>query len=127
MGLGARIIEKHFTTDKHFSDFRDHQLSADPKEMKQLIQSVREAEKMLGSGDKVPQLPEKDSATQVRRSIVAKHPLSEGHIIQWDDITWIRPSGGLNPGEEQRIIGKRLNQDVEKGGKILMEYIIDDN
>jgi len=127
VGLGARIIEKHFTIDKHFSDFRDHQISTDPKEMKQLIQSVREVEKMLGSGDKVPQLPEKNSATQVRRSIVAKHPLSEGHIFHWDDITWIRPGGGLGPGEEQRIIGKRLNQDVQKGGKILMKYISDNN
>ena len=127
VGLGSRIIEKHFTIDKHFSDFRDHQLSADPKEMKQLIQSVREVEKMLGSGDKVPQVPEIDSATQVRRSIVAKHPLSEGHIFQWDDITWIRPGGGLDPGEEQRIIGKRLNQDVQMGEKILMKHISDDN
>jgi sialic acid synthase SpsE len=127
VGMGARIIEKHFTIDKHFSDFRDHQLSADLKEMKQLIQSIREVEKMLGSGDKVPQFPEKDSAIQVRRSIVAKHLLSEGHIIQWDDITWIRPGGGLDPGEEQRIIGKRLNQKVKKSGKILMKHISDDN
>ena len=127
VGLGARIIEKHFTTDKHFSDFRDHQISSDPKEMKQLIQSVREVEKMMGSGDKVPQLPEKDTATQARRSIVAKHPLSKGHIFQWDDITWIRPWGGLEPGEEQRIIGKRLNQDVQKGEKILLKHMSDDN
>ena len=127
VGLGARIIEKHFTIDKHYSNFRDHQLSTDPKEMKQLIQSVREVEKMLGTGDKVPQLPEKDSVTQVRRSIVAKHSISEGHIFQWNDITWIRPGGGLDPGEEQRIIGKRLNQDVQKGGKILMKHISDDN
>ncbi len=127
VGMGARIIEKHFTIDKHFSDFRDHQISTDPKEMKQLIQSVREVEKMLGSGDKTPQLPEKNSVTQVRRSIVAKHALSKNHILQLDDITWIRPGGGLGPGEEQRIIGKRLNQDVQKGEKIMIKYISDDN
>ena len=127
VGMGARIIEKHFTIDKNFSDFRDHQLSADFKEMKQLILSIREVEKMLGSGDKVPQFPEKDTTIQVRRSIVTKHLLSEGHIIQWDDIAWIRPGGGLAPGEEQRIIGKRLNQEVKKGGKILMKHISPDN
>src|SRR6185503_15501956 len=37
VALGARIIEKHFTLDKHFSDFRDHQLSADPSEMRQIV------------------------------------------------------------------------------------------
>ena len=30
VAMGARIIEKHFTIDKNYSDFRDHQLSADP-------------------------------------------------------------------------------------------------
>lgn len=127
VGLGARVIEKHFTIDKHFSDFRDHQISSDPKEMKQLIQSIREVEKMMGSGDKLLQPPEKDSASQMRRSIVAKYPLSKGHIFQFDDITWVRPSGGLEPGEEQRIIGKKLNQDIQKGEKILMKHISDDD
>ena len=27
VSMGARIIEKHFTIDKNFSEFRDHQLS----------------------------------------------------------------------------------------------------
>jgi len=127
VGLGARIIEKHFTIDKNYSDFRDHQISSDPKEMKLLIQSVRDVEKMMGSGDKSPQLPEKDSVKHIRRSIVAKHTLSEGHIFQWDDITWTRPSGGLEPGEEQRINGKRLNQDIQKGEKIEIKHISVDN
>ena len=127
VGLGARIIEKHFTIDKNFSDFRDHQLSMDPNEMKQLIQGIREVEKMLGTGVKVPQLPEIESDKKIRRSIVAKQSLLEGHIFKWDDITWIRPGGGLDPGEEQRIIGKRLNQDVQKGEKILMKHFSDKN
>jgi len=127
IGLGARIIEKHFTIDKRFSDFRDHQISCDPQEMKQLVQSVREVEKMMGSGAKVAQLPEKDSSPLMRRSIVAKHSLSKGHVLKLSDITWVRPSGGLEPGEEQRIIGKRLNQVVEKGEKIIIKHIVDNN
>ena len=74
---------------------------------------------------KLPQLSEKDSVSQVRRSIVAKHPLSEGHIFQLGDITWVRPSGGLEPGEEHRIIGKRLSQSIEKGEKIIIKHIVD--
>jgi len=123
VGLGARIIEKHFTIDKNFSDFRDHQISSDPKEMKQLVQSVREVEKMMGSGDKVAQLPEKDASPQMRRSIVVKHPLSKGHVLKLGDITWVRPSGGLKPGEEQRIIGKRLKEDIQKGEQITINHI----
>jgi len=127
VALGARIIEKHFTIDKHFSDFRDHQISCDPQDMKYLVQSVREAEKMMGSGAKVAQLPEKDLSPLMRRSIVAKHYLSKGHILELGDITWVRPSGGLEPGEEHRIIGKRLSQSIEKGEKIIIKHIVDNN
>lgn len=125
VALGARIIEKHFTLDKHFSDFRDHQISCDPQDMKQLVQSVREAEKMMGSGAKIAQLPEKDSSPLMRRSIVAKHSLSKGHKLKLGDITWVRPSGGLEPGEEHIIIGKRLSQSIEKGEKIIIKHIVD--
>jgi len=123
VGLGARIIEKHFTKDKNFSDFRDHQLSADFEEMKQMVEAIREVEEMLGSGQKIPQLPEKEISTMMRRSIVAKYDLSKGDIISLDDITWIRPGGGLSPGNESKIIGGRLNKDINKGSPILLVHV----
>ena len=39
--LGAEIIEKHFTLDKNFSNFRDHSLSADPQDMKTLVSVLK--------------------------------------------------------------------------------------
>ena len=50
--LGAQIIEKHFTLDKNYSNFRDHALSADTAEMTQLVKSVRTVAKMLGKYQK---------------------------------------------------------------------------
>ena len=49
---GARIVEKHFTLDKKYSDFRDHHLSADPKDMKLIVSRIREIEKMFGNDEK---------------------------------------------------------------------------
>ena len=43
--LGAEIIEKHFTFNKKFSDFRDHSISADLPEMKKLVLSIKELNK----------------------------------------------------------------------------------
>ena len=123
VGLGARIIEKHFTINKHFSDFRDHQLSADPEEMKNLIKSVRRVEEMLGSGEKYLQVPEKDIGIRIRRSIVAKQKIAKGKRINFDDLTWIRPGGGLKPGEEYKLIGKIINQDIDMGEPILLKHI----
>ncbi|MCZ6654670.1 MAG: N-acetylneuraminate synthase family protein, partial [Planctomycetota bacterium] len=92
--LGARIIEKHFTLDKHYSDFRDHQLSADPREMAELVQAVRQVETMLGSGEKRLQECELSSERAMRRSITAARDLACGAIVTWEDITWVRPGGG---------------------------------
>lgn len=36
MIIGATVIEKHFTLDHNYSKFRDHELSADPKELEEM-------------------------------------------------------------------------------------------
>ncbi len=49
VAAGARIVEKHFTLDKHHSDFRDHQLSADPAEMEMLVKRIRRGRVAAGN------------------------------------------------------------------------------
>jgi sialic acid synthase SpsE len=123
VGLGARIIEKHFTVDKKFSDFRDHQLSSDPKEMKKMVNTIREIENMFGTGEKTTQESEKNSSVLMRRSIVAKNNLIKGHTLSSKDITWVRPGGGLSPGSESEIVGRKVHKDIDKGEKILLEHL----
>ena len=122
--LGAKVIEKHFTIDKEFSEFRDHQLSADPEELKDLVDKIRLVSKMLGTGEKIAQPPEKDVFNQVRRSIVAKRDLSKGQYLTMNDISWVRPAGGLLPGEEAKVVGKILKKDIHMGEKIFERYLI---
>ena len=50
---GAKIIEKHFTIDKNYSNFRDHKLSADTSEMTKLVNSVRKVKQMIGKMNKL--------------------------------------------------------------------------
>ena len=40
VSMGAKIIEKHFTMDKKFSNFRDHSLSADFHDFKKIKDNV---------------------------------------------------------------------------------------
>ncbi len=49
VACGAKVIEKHFTLDKNFSNFRDHKISANPKELKQLVKKIRKTELILGN------------------------------------------------------------------------------
>lgn len=46
---GARVIEKHFTLDLA-GDYVDNPVSADPKMMKAMVQSIRNYEQLLGDG-----------------------------------------------------------------------------
>ena len=48
--LGAKIIEKHFTIDKNYSNFRDHKLSADTQEMTELVSKIDQIEKFKTTG-----------------------------------------------------------------------------
>lgn len=121
--MGARIIEKHFTIDKNFSEFRDHQLSVDPGEMKLLVWRVNKVCEMLGSGTKVPQEVEAALQGTARRSIVARRDLPEGTVLSWDDLTWIRPAAGLPPGEEGRLLGRTLSVPLPMGEAILPEHV----
>ncbi len=115
VALGARIIEKHFTLDKNFSDYRDHQLSADPAEMTKLVGAIRRAERMLGNGIKDLQPSEQGNLKALRRSIVGARDLPAGTLLTMSDITWVRPGGGLAPGDEGQILGRRLRANVAAG------------
>ena len=76
--VGARIIEKHFTLNKNYSDFRDHQLSADPEDLRCMVEAIRQMEKIMGSGEKTSQACEEDLRESVRRSIAAAIPMPKG-------------------------------------------------
>ncbi len=121
--LGSRIIEKHFTIDKNFSAFRDHALSADPAEMTEMVKRIRTIEVMLGSGSAMVQDSEKTMIPLVRRSIAAKKDLSEGSVVHFQDLTWLRPSGGLNPGQENLVVGKKLKRAVKLGDVFTVDMV----
>ena len=115
IAAGARIIEKHFTLDRNYSDFRDHQLSADPAMMAELVKAIRQAEVLMGPGDLAPRQVERDSETPVRRSIAAARGLEAGTTVGPDDIMCIRPGEGFAPGRESAVLGRKLVKSVGPG------------
>ena len=121
VALGAKIIEKHFTLDKNFSDFRDHQLSADPTEMKDLVNQIRFTTSMLGTKEKKVEKCEEDIVGVIRRSIVAGCDMAVGHCIEMSDLTWLRPGNGIPPGEERVLIGERLKRNISFGEQLSVE------
>lgn len=124
VAVGARIIEKHFTIDNNYSDFHDHELSADPAFFKEMVKRIRIAEEMLGSGEKIPSDTELEDKEKIRRSIVAKHNLPAGHTINIEDLDWVRPGLGLRPGDEKKVLGKRLKHGIKAGEIIELDCLV---
>ncbi len=114
VAAGARIIEKHFTLDKHQSDFRDHQLSADPAEMDELVNRRIERPNRSwarGASRSSRAKPRRRRPFAVRSS--AARDLKRGSdVISAADLKWIRPGDGLRPGNEGQLIGRRLKRDL---------------
>jgi N,N'-diacetyllegionaminate synthase len=115
VACGARMIEKHFTLDRAFSEFRDHQLSADPSGLRELVRRVREAELLLGEPRKATRPSEAAGRIAFRRSIAAARDLPQGHIVAAEDLMWIRPGDGLRPGDEAHVVGRRLKRELAAG------------
>lgn len=124
VSLGARIIEKHFTIDHHHSEFRDHQLSANPQELTELVRRIKQVEVLLGHAQLGISPEEESNAVAMRRSIVAARPLSRGHKLQFEDFNWVRPGKGLRPGQEELLIDKVLLRSLEQG-ELITEQDVD--
>lgn len=123
VGFGARIIEKHFTLDKNYSDFRDHQLSADPAEFKEMVRRVKQVQDMAGDGIKILQACEQSMVALVRRSVAVNKSMSRGATLTWNDLSWVRPGDGFPVGEERRVLGRKLAVDLTLGDIIRPEHL----
>lgn len=118
VAAGARIVEKHFTLDKARGGFRDHQLSADPDDLRELVRRVRDVETLLGRPEKTVQPSEEETVRAARRSVVAARDLEAGHAVAWEDLVWLRPRDGLAPDEAGDILGATLVRAVAAGEPI---------
>jgi N,N'-diacetyllegionaminate synthase len=104
--FGAKIIEKHFTLNKNMKG-PDHKISLEPKELKFMINCIRNIEVAIGSGIKKKTHSEKKNIYLVRRSIVAKKNILKGEYFSNENLTVKRPADGKSPLLWDSIIGKK--------------------
>ena len=115
VAAGARVIEKHFTIDNHYSDFRDHSLSADPDTLKEMVQRIKEVSQMMGSGALSLAECERTGEQGFRRSAYAARKIEPEEVISEQNIIWMRPAGGIPPAQAKHVIGLKTMSAVAKG------------
>jgi N,N'-diacetyllegionaminate synthase len=111
--LGATIIEKHFTLDKQARG-PDHKLSADPDELRLLIQQLRSVETSLGDGRKRPADVEEEPRLLGRRSIVAAVDIRAHETVTNWMLAYKRPGTGLEPRQAENLIGMKARRNISK-------------
>jgi len=111
--LNARFIEKHFTLDKKMSG-PDQQISADPAEMKNLVQSIREIEVSLQTNNKMSYSPHEENSRGIgRKSLIATQNIKKGDPVTRGNTIIKRPGKGIPPEEAQFVYGRTARQDIE--------------
>lgn len=113
VALGACVIEKHFTLDRNLIG-PDHKASLEPDELKEMVQAIRDVEKALGNGVKIPTKEEEEIKRIARRSIVAKVDIPKGTTITEDMMDAKRPGMGIEPKSIDIIVGKKAKEDIRK-------------
>ena len=102
--MGAKIIEKHFTLDRNLPG-PDHAASLEPNELNEMVRSIRNIEKAIGSGIKQPSKSEMKNIDIARKSIVAKKLIKKGEVFTENNLAIKRPGTGISPMSWDKIIG----------------------
>ena len=121
VALGAVAIEKHFTISR-LDKGPDSEFSAEPKELKELIQATRSAWCALGT-DSFSRSDCEAAGRQFRGSIYFIQDVSAGEMVQAHHIRRIRPGFGASPAMEHKIIGSRLQRSVTRGAPVKLSEL----
>jgi N-acetylneuraminate synthase len=113
VALGAVVIEKHFTLDRTLPG-PDHKASLVPAELRELVISVREVEKALGSARKAPTKSELKNIRVARRSLVALSDITRGERFTAENLGTKRPGSGASPFRYWQMLGKKADKDYRK-------------
>jgi N-acetylneuraminate synthase len=108
---GACAIEKHFTVDKALEGW-DHAVSADPREMSEIVASGRAAFAAIGSPHREISPSEIEKRKAFRRRAVAARSLKAGATLAAADLEFNRPGNGIGPDELRYLVGRTLRRDL---------------
>ena len=123
VALGACIIEKHFTLDRHLRG-PDHRASLEPGELANLVRGIRLVETAIGYGLKEPADSESNIAAVARRSLVAACDIPAGRILMEELIAVKRPGTGLSPRMLPCLVGRTVKEDIKAGALIGLEMLV---
>jgi pseudaminic acid synthase len=121
VGLGAAVIEKHFTLRRADGGV-DSAFSMEPDEMAMLVKECQNARLALGHIQLEVQSNEEKNRL-FKRSIYVSKPIAKGEIFTTENLKIIRPALGLPPREWNHVLGKKASSDLIAGHPLAQDNV----
>lgn len=121
VAMGASVIEKHLTLSRE-SGSPDDAFSLTPEEFKQMVESVRLTESIIGE-IKYGGIKSEEQMKSFRRSLFVVKDIKKGDLFTENNLKSIRPGNGMHTKHYWDILGKECNQDIEYGTPMKLYYI----
>jgi len=121
VALGAKVIEKHFILDKAIGG-ADASFSLDVEAFTEMVQAVRDTEKLLGK----PTYHTDEKAIKGRqfsRSLYIVKDIAKGEVVSEENIRSIRPGYGLHPRYLKEVLGKCAKENLSFGDRLRKEDV----
>ncbi|MBT4370704.1 MAG: TIM barrel protein, partial [Candidatus Marinimicrobia bacterium] len=125
VGLGACIIEKHFTIDKNMEG-NDHKVSLLPNEFKEMVDQIRLVEEVMGTdSERFISQGESMNREVLAKSLVINQNLNAGEVITREMIEVKSPGQGLQPYLINELVGKKAKKFFSFGDYFFLSDIQD--
>jgi sialic acid synthase SpsE len=112
VGLGARVVEKHYSLDTSKAG-NDHYHAFDPVGFAELRVRLDLVQELLGRPEKLVLPAEEAARVGARRSVVARGDIACGTVLTREMLDVKRPGGGIEPAELETLVGRRSARDIE--------------
>ncbi len=121
VALGAKVLEKHFILDRSVGG-PDASFSLDPAQFRQMVDAVRDTEKVLGSV--TYELTEKlQKSREFSRSLFVAEDVGAGDTLTEANVRSVRPGFGMHPKHLKEVLGKRFAAAAQKGTPLRWDLI----
>lgn len=113
VGMGAEIIEKHITIDRHMKG-TDQPGSLGPDGVNRMVRDIRMVERWLGTEDLYIDKSVAAAKEKLERSIATNKILHVGDVITETDLHMLSPGDGFKWAQKDEVIGKTVTVEIPK-------------
>lgn len=113
VAMGAEIIEKHITIDRHMKG-TDQLGSLGPDGVNRMVRDIRLAEMWFGQEELYIDKSVESSKIKLERSIASNRDLKVGDIVKEEDLHMLSPGDGYKWSQLHDVVGKTIIKEVPK-------------